>query len=189
MLSYYKQYHLAHSVFLTFQKPERKWYSNHKQSIMNKYKNIFPYYKYETYNEKTFLFTCLYIIYTYTPQSFHSMINFLRQVDKKDVANFIYDIKMYKVNIKQNIRFLKENYSDILSYELLVKLYLDKKIKFYTFYFLLLFMHQLDRLKNSRVYGIIYKKIRTIFLFMRLNKESVLEIRNFIENDLKGLIF
>ena len=188
MLSFYKQYNLAHSVFLTFQSPEKRVHSNHSAKIMDRYKNQFPYHKYETSSEKLFLFTCLYVVYTYTPQSFSQMINHLRNVEKKDVANFVQDIKMYQANLKKDIKFLKENYSDILSKDIILKLYLDDKIKFYTFYFLMLFLGYLDFLKESRIYNVLYRKIKTIFIFLRLKKENILEIKNFIENELKMVL-
>lgn len=183
MLSYETQYNIAFGIFLTFDKKFKKpkLHVNHKPEIMTKYQVVFPYLKYDSTSRSLFISTCLFIMFKRTPTSFYEMMAKLKEVDKKDVKSFLYEIKTYQQNIQLDINYLIENYQNNISSNEIFFEYQKKKIHFYTVWFYLKSLEKHDPtrvqdISNSRVHSMIYNKLQFIMLFLKFKPESIKKI-------------
>jgi len=177
MLNYHQQYDISNGIFITYdqQLDYRLLHSRHGQNVREKMKNIFPYKKYESINKETFILTCIYIMFTKSPSSYRSMVGELREIDLKEITKFKSTILNYNDYIQKDIKYIISEYGGNVTYQNLVRDFLDKKIQFYTLWFFILFSPDIDIniLKESRVFRHIYKKLTFIMLFLTFKKESI----------------
>lgn len=181
MLSYRQQYDISNGLFLTYDQhmEHRLLHSKHGQGVRDKMQNSFPYRKFESRNRETFIMGCLYIIFINTPSSYRSMINELKDIEMKDIATFKHDIMHYQTFIKKDIAYLVQNYGGIITSDKILREYLSGKIKFYTlwFYYQLNPNEDIEKLKDSRVFSHVYRKLKFIMMFLTFSQDAVNDIQ------------
>ena len=180
MLNYNQQYDISNGLFITYDKQldHRLLHTSHGESVREKMKMSFPYQKYESRNRETFILTCIYIMFKKTPSSYRSMVSELKEVNMKDISKFKHDIMYYKYFIKQDISYLIKNYGGAISSQNVITEYNKGNIKFYTlwFFFKLNPNEDIEKLKESRVFSHIYRKLNFIMLFLTFSEEAINEI-------------
>jgi len=179
-MKYYDMYQISHGMFLTYQNSldKRLLHTNHKKTTIEKFEKFFPVEKYKRKTKETFVVCCLYVLFEKSPSSFHKMVDELRNLDFDEVIDFKRKIMNYEHYIKRDVKLIKEK--GYVTKEDIINMYIKKEIMFYTLYFYLKFTNQFESLKNSRVYKVIYKKLKFIMLFITFKKESVEKIKKLI---------
>ena len=181
MLSYKQQYDISNGLFLTWDNhlEKRLLHSNHGQKVRDKIKSAFPYYKYESRNRETFILGCLYIIFKKTPSSYRAMIAELKDLELKEISKFKHDIMYYQDFIKQDLSYLIENHGGVISSDKMLREYTSGKIKFYTLWFYYQFNpdEDIEKLRNSRVFSHIYRKLKFMMMFLTFSEDSVKDVR------------
>jgi len=180
-MKYYNMYQISHGMFLTFQNSldKRLLHTNHSKEKIEKFEKFFPVNKFKNKTKETFIVCCLYVLFVKSPSSFHKMIEELKNLDFSEVSDFKQKILNYEKYIKIDIKKIKEK--GFITKEEIINLYLKNEIKFYTLYFYLVFTNQFEDLKKSRVYKLIYKKLKFIMLFLTFKEESKQKIKKMIE--------
>jgi len=167
---------------LTFDKKLKrpKLKVKHSNEVIQKYALMFPYIKFESTTRNLFISTCLFIMFKRTPSSFYAMMERLRDVDPKDVREFLYEIKSYQQNIQLDIDYIMSIYQNNVDTNDVFNEYQRKKIHFYTLWFYIksLEKHDPERVnfKNSRIHMIIYNKLSSLMLFLKFKPESIEKI-------------
>jgi hypothetical protein len=149
--------------------------SKHGNKVREKAKMNFPYHKFEQTTKENFVVICLYIMYKLTPTSYSQMISELREVDEKEAMKFKRDILNYRDYIIKDVNFISENYGSNITAEQLLKELSKDNIQFYTMYFYLLFHPEIDisKLKKSRVYGHVLRKLNFLMKFFTFEDSSI----------------
>ena len=156
----------------------RLLHSRHGQGVRDKLQSSFPYRRFESKNKQTFILACLYIIFKKTPSSYRGMVLELKEIDMKEVSAFKHEIMHYNDLIKLDINYLIKNFGGVLTGDKMLREYLSNNIKFYTlwFYYLINPNEDIEKLKNSRVFSHVYRKLKYIMMFLTFSEESVNEI-------------
>jgi len=179
-MKYYDLYQISHGMFLTYQNSldKRLLHTNHKKSTIDKFEAFFPVEKFRRKTKETFIVCCLYVIFNKTPSSFHKMVDELKNLDFDEVVEFKRKTMDYERYIKKDVNSLKEK--GFVTKNDVINMFIKNEIMFYTLYFYLKFTDQFERLKDTRVHKVIYKKLKFIMLFITFKDESTQKIKNVI---------
>lgn len=191
MLNYVSQYNVSYGVFLTFKNnlSKRNLSVNHKQAKIDALKTLFPYSKYESFTKENFTAACLYIMYYKSPSSFNKMLDYLHNIDIKDVFAFKHNIINYPIYIEKDINYLREKYSNPSLSNVLDELKNNKIQFFSTFFYLKCNNIDIDELINkSRVLGNMLQRLKQLMLFITFREEAINKINVLFNesNILKG---
>jgi phosphoenolpyruvate synthase/pyruvate phosphate dikinase len=176
MLTFNQQYDIANGIFLTFDKnlPMRKMTSNHTQQVRDKARHYFPYTKFETWTKERFAITIIYIMYKKNPPSFKNLGQMLYELDEKEVKSFKSDIVNYNLYVAKDVDYLVQIYNSLPTIENIFFEYINGKIKFYTLWFYLKKIDaDMNELMESRIKGVILRKIKNLLLFVTFNAEKL----------------
>lgn len=182
MLDYKTQYNFANGIFNCFKTCSnyRMLSVNHSVDKMNTVKQYWPYYKYESFIKDNFVITCIYIMYKKAPSSINKMIDILNEIEfKPEVLNFKNDILSYKSLVTQDVDLIKSTYGKP-TVQQIHKLYKNKQIKFYTFYWYLR-----NTEVTSKIIQVELQKIKSILLYVKFSQDGLKYIDTlFDESDL-----
>jgi phosphoenolpyruvate synthase/pyruvate phosphate dikinase len=179
MLHYNNQYDIANGIFLTFDKnlANRKMTSNHSIQVREKTKSSFPYMKYSDWTKERFAISIIYLMYKKKPPSFKNLIQMLYDLDEKEVKKFKAEIINYEVLVSRDVEFLVQKYGSKPSEEDMFFEYSLGNIKFYTLWFYLKKINaDIDNIMNSRIKGVIIRRIKTLLLFVSFSEEKLKKI-------------
>lgn len=185
---YDEQYNIANGIFMMFDKGSLKKIMavRHSQKKRDEMKSLFPYKKFENYNKSVFILACLYVNFTKMPSSALGSIEFLRDISLKDIQLFKDSIVQYKKYLKDDILLLKNAFGTNISFDEITEYYRTNRIKWYTWYFYLVASgYDLEKLERSRINGILYKKIKTLLVFVSFSQDSMLMVRELMSNSIR----
>jgi len=185
---YDEQYNIANGIFMMFDKhsPKKIMAVRHSKKKRDEMKMLFPYKKYESYNKSVFILACLYVNFTKMPSSALGSIEFLRDVSLKDIQLFKDSIVQYKKYLKDDLQLLKDVFGTNIAFNEITEYYRTNKIKWYTWYFYLVVSgYDLEKLEKSRINGLLYKKIKTLLIFVSFSQDSMLLVREILTDNLR----
>ena len=184
MLSYNDQYNILAGVYVSFNsKIDKRTLSvSHKKKKRDSMKAIFPYCTYESWSRENFIVASLYIMFKKSPSSLIKAINFLREIEEKEVQKFKNEIIYYRKFLQEDINKIKlEEPSPSLDF--MIKKYTSNQIYWFTFYFYLVVSNtDIEKLTKSRVQGILYKKIRKLLLYVTFSQKSMNSIKQLMKD-------
>lgn len=188
MLQFNDQYNVLHGIFITFTQntKSRLVVSKHKGGTREKVKGIYPYHKYETWTKENLVLLGLMIMLEHKPSSFQGMLQMLHddEIDQK-VKKFKDIIINYKIYITQDVNMIIEEYGEKPTFDVMFKLYTDKKIKFYTLWWYLKYSGaDIDSICNMRIKGNIIKRIKQMNLFLTFKESNLEQIKKVLETKL-----
>ena len=97
------------------------------------------------------------------------MLKMLVELDKSQITSFKEDIKRYQQYLIQDYKYVKEN--QINDINAIFNLYIQKKIKFISLYFIIKKLNLESGIK-SRIFSSIWKSLKTLMLFLKINREK-----------------
>ena len=163
-------YSISVRIYLTFRnnldKPLKA--INHSEKTKAKYIQLIPYYLTD-YSKETIIAMCLFINFYKKPKSIPSMIKMLVELEKSQITSFKEDIKRYQQYLIQDYKYIKEN--KINDINAIFNLYIQKKIKFISLYFIIKKLDLESGIK-SRIFSSIWQSLKTLMLFLKINREK-----------------
>jgi hypothetical protein len=188
MINYTNQYDITNGIFLCFDKElkVRKLTANHSQQVRDKQKSSFPYQKFETWTKENFVIMVLYVMFNKKPPSFKSLLQMMREVDKKDITNFRAEIVNYSQIMSRDIEGLFSKFGGKISVEEAFNEYQQGRIKFYTLWFYLQKSGaNLEEIETSRIKGALLRRIKSLMLYVTFKQESVDKINKLLKERLE----
>lgn len=186
-MTYDEQYDIFGGIFNTFDKSSNKKMMSvrHGRKKRDEVKPMFPYRKYESYTKSVFILACLYVNFVKMPSSVMSAIEELQNVSMKDIQLFKDNIVQYRKYLKDDIHNLINEFGTNVSFEQITETYRNGHIQWYTWYFYLTVSgYDLEELEKSRINGILYKRIKTLLMFVSFSQDSMMLTKNLLSNNL-----
>lgn len=186
-MRYDEQYDIFHGIFMTFDKnaTKKSMSVRHGQKKRDEVKAMFPWRQYENYSKSVFILACLYVNFVKMPSSAMAGIEELANVTMKDIQLFKDSIIQYKKYLKDDLHTLIERFGTNVKFDDITNAYRNGDIKWYTWYFYLTVSgYDINKLERSRINGILYKKIRTLLMFVSFSQDSMLLTRKIMTDNL-----
>lgn len=118
---------------------------------------------------------CLYVNYKYSPRSLTKMFDYLKTIEVKEITRFKLDLQQYLRTYKNEILKI-ENSVEIIDIRNLIQMYLSKEINFITFYYSIKKFNLEQEVLKSRIYSMLYSKIRPLMLLLSKASKVSLEV-------------
>lgn len=187
-LSYDLMYNATAGIQLAFttKTSSRLLSVNHRTKKRNQMLKIFPVNTFDTWTKENFILANLYINFTKAPSSLQSTIEFLKDVDEKEVYKFKNEIINYKDFLIQDIKRIKLEEGDNPGIDYMIQEYRNNKIKWYTFYFYLVVSgSDIEKIQRSRLNGYLIKKIKKLLLYVSFSDKSMMLIKELLKDNIK----
>ena len=187
-MTYDEQYDIANGIFMMFEKSSQKKILGvrHNRKKRDEMKCMFPHKKYENRNRDVMILACLYVNFTKMPSSAIQSFEYLNELDMMDLQLFKDSLIQYRKYLKDDMEMLKNEYGTNVSFNEVTEKYRRNEIKWYTWYFYLVVSnYDLEKLEKSRINGILYKKIRTMLVFVSFSQDSMLLVREILTENLR----
>jgi len=185
MLSYNDMYNITGGIHTTFRKKEAQKRSlsiNHGKAKREKTRDLFPVNKYSETTRENFILACLYVAFNKSPSSLNGFIGYLTDLNMKDVYSFKDHIINYRRYLKKDLEYL---YNEDVDFDKIKKLYRDKKIMWYTYYFYVISSDiSEEQILKSRIDGQLYSKIKKLILYVTFSEKSILKVREYLNKNI-----
>lgn len=186
-MTYDEQYDIYHGIFMTFDKNSKKktMAVRHGQKKRDEVKAMFPWRQYEHYTKSVFILACLYVNFVKMPSSAISGIQDLANTSMHDIQLFKDSIIQYKKYLKDDLNKLSQQFGTNVKFDDITNAYRQGEVKWYTWYFYLSVSGQdVNKLERSRINGLLYKKIKSLLLFVSFSQESMLLTKKIMSDNL-----
>lgn len=186
-MTYYEQYDIAFGIFRMFESNSQKKIMGvrHSNKKRDEIKSMFPYKKYEHYQKSVFILACLYVNFTKMPSSAISSIEYLSSTTMSDIKLFKDSIVQYRAYLKDDLALLRSDLGENIKFVDITEYYRNKKIRWYTWYFYILVSGQdIKKIENSRINGLLYKRIKTMLLFVTFSQDSMMLVKDILKNNI-----
>ena len=190
MLSYNEQYQILAGVHYAFanESKERVLCTSHSQEKMNKMQMFLKYQKYNTTSKQNYVIICLYTELHYPIASLHDAmvkVSSYTPEDIKEIYSFKNKILNYRLHLSKDITFINENYGGKTSFDSIILAYRHNKINWFTLYYYGVYNNiDLDKVKKSRRFGKLIRKIETLLLYISFSDKTVQKMMDTLEETL-----
>ena len=187
-MTYDEQYDIANGIFMMFDKSSKKKILGvrHSRKKRDEMKGLFPWKKFENRTRDVFILACIYVNFTRMPSSVIQSFELLSEVESKDIQLFKDSLIQYRKYMRDDIEMLKNEYGTNIVFEEVTEKYRKSEIKWYTWYFYIVVSgYDIATLEKSRINGLLYKRIRTILLFVSFSQDSMLMVREILTENLR----
>ena len=190
MLGYKTQYHILASIYYRFSNLGNNKNSNslsvsHSDKKIENMKRFYKPEKYHTSSKENFIIYCLYTVVFNNITSLHEMMEKLvsyTDEDIKKINEFKKSIINYRRNLVYDVQTITERYGKESTPDDIIKLYMENKIQWYTMYFFCKFSNVLEKMKKTRRYGKIFKKLEVLLSYIKLNNDTINIIKECIKD-------
>lgn len=186
-MTYDEMYDVFCGIYNTFDKssPKKLLSVNHGRKKRDDMKPMFPYRHYESYSKSVFILASLYVNFKKMPSSLSSAVEELQNVTMLDIQLFKDNIVQYRKYLQDDIQNLITEFGTNISFEQITETYRNGNIQWYTWYFYLTVSgYDLEKLEKSRINGILYKRIKTLLMFVSFSQDSMLLTKKLMTNNL-----
>jgi len=187
MLSYYEMYDIVGGIWITFSNKRAKKRSlsvNHSEKTRDDVQSYFPERKYKDWTKENFIIANLYVNFNFSPSSMSKAIEHLTNADEKDIFKFKNELMNYNKFLTEDLDRLKVEDITINS-ENIMEEYRNNKIKWFTFYFFMMYFGDLEKYEKSRVNGYLIKKIRKMLMFITFSQKSMSRVKLLINDKIE----
>jgi hypothetical protein len=190
MLSYNEQYQILAGIHYAFanESKERVLCTSHSPDKIQKMKMFMKHTKYESTSKQNFIIICLYTELKFSLSSLHDMmtkVSSYTDADIKEIYTFKNKIVNYRLHLSKDIEYINNNYGGKTSFDSIILAYRHDKINWFTMYYYGVYNKiNLDKVKKSRRFGKLIRKIETLLLYITFSDKTVQKMMDTLDESL-----